>query len=101
MEYKYDPEYDFCVDCKYFGEPNGCNRPGGTCDNYDKFNEMYDRLNELEKDVEQVKKEAVKEFVTNLKDAYPEGNRDSHIPMIDWNGFCYIVDETLEEYLDE
>lgn len=51
--------------------------------------------------IEMVKKEALKDFVNNLKDAYPEGNRDTHMPMIGWDDFCYIVDETLEEYLDE
>ena len=49
---EYDPEYDFCIDCKYFGEPNGCNRPNGTCDNYDRFIETYNRLTELEDDLE-------------------------------------------------
>lgn len=51
--------------------------------------------------IEQVKKEALKKFAKKLKDAYPEGNRDTHMPMIGWDDFCYIVDETLEEYLDE
>lgn len=45
---EYDTEYDFCVGCKYFGEPNGCNRPNGTCDNYERFIETYNRLAELE-----------------------------------------------------
>ena len=49
---EYDPEYDFCCDCKYFGEPNGCNRPNGTCDNYDRFLETYNRLSELEDKIE-------------------------------------------------
>ena len=40
----FDPEYDFCVDCKYFGEPNGCNRENGPCTNYELFNEMYDYI---------------------------------------------------------
>ena len=48
----YDPEYDFCVDCRYFGEPNGCNRPNGTCDSYDRFMETYNRLVELEDKIE-------------------------------------------------
>ena len=48
----YDPEYDFCVDCRYFGEPNGCNRPNGTCDSYDRFMEIYNRLAELEDKIE-------------------------------------------------
>lgn len=49
---EYDPEYDFCCSCKYFGEPNGCNRPNGTCDNYDRFLETYNRLSELEDKIE-------------------------------------------------
>ena len=49
---EYDPEYDFCIGCKYFGEPNGCNRPNGTCDNYDRFIETYNRLAELEDKIE-------------------------------------------------
>lgn len=49
---EYDPEYDFCCDCKYFGEPCGCNRPNGTCGNYDRFLEIYNRLAELEDKIE-------------------------------------------------
>ena len=49
---EYDPEYDFCCDCKYFGEPCGCNRPNGTCSNYDRFLETYSRLAELEDKIE-------------------------------------------------
>lgn len=49
---EYDPEYDFCVGCKYFGEPNGCNRPNGTCDNYERFLETYHCLTELEDKIE-------------------------------------------------
>lgn len=49
---EYDPEYDFCCSCKYFGEPNGCNRPNGTCDNYDRFLETYSRLAKLEDKIE-------------------------------------------------
>lgn len=49
---EYDPEYDFCIGCKYFGEPNGCNRPNGTCDNYERFIETYNRLAELEDKIE-------------------------------------------------
>lgn len=49
---EYDPEYDFCCDCKYFGEPCGCNRLNGTCSNYDRFLETYNRLAELEDKIE-------------------------------------------------
>lgn len=49
---EYDPEYDFCCSCKYFGEPCGCNRPNGTCDRYDRFLETYNRLSELEDKIE-------------------------------------------------
>lgn len=61
MEYKrltnnnldeYNPEYDFCVGCEHFGEPNGCNRPNGTCGNYERFMETYNRLAELEDKIE-------------------------------------------------
>ena len=49
---EYDPEYDFCCGCQYFGEPCGCNRPNGTCDNYDRFLETYSRLAKLEDKIE-------------------------------------------------
>ena len=49
---EYDAEYNFCCDCKYFGEPCGCNRPNGTCSNYDRFLETYSRLAELEDKIE-------------------------------------------------
>lgn len=49
---EYDPEYDFCCGCQYFGEPCGCNRPNGTCDRYDRFLETYNRLSELEDKIE-------------------------------------------------
>lgn len=49
---EYDAEYGFCCDCKYFGEPCGCNRPNGTCGNYDRFIETYNRLAELEDKIE-------------------------------------------------
>lgn len=50
---EYNPEYDFCVGCEYFGEPNGCNRSNGTCGNYERFMETYNRLAELEDKIEQ------------------------------------------------
>ena len=49
---EFNPEYDFCIGCEYFGEPNGCNRQGGSCGNYDQFNELYNRLAELEDKIE-------------------------------------------------
>lgn len=27
-------EIEFCSDCQYHGEPNGCNRVDGVCDSY-------------------------------------------------------------------
>lgn len=45
-------KYDFCCGCKYYGEPNGCNRWNGECANYERFMEMYDRLAELEDKIE-------------------------------------------------
>ena len=49
---EYNPEYDFCCDCKYYGEPNGCNRTNGECANYERFMEMYTRLTDLEDKIE-------------------------------------------------
>ena len=67
---EYNPEYDFCVGCKYFGEPNGCNRPNGTCDDYERFNETYNRLAELEDKIESGelcdRKETVREILKPL-----------------------------------
>lgn len=42
------PELEFCINCKYYGEPNGCNRVEGSCDNYAVFVESYNKLQELE-----------------------------------------------------
>ena len=69
---EYDPEYDFCIDCKYFGEPNGCNRPNGTCDNYDRFIEMYDRLTKEDRVV--LSKE---EFSKALTDNFNMGKKEA------------------------
>lgn len=49
---EYDPEYDFCIGSKYFDEPNGCNRPNGTCDSYEWFIETYSYLTEIEDKIE-------------------------------------------------
>lgn len=49
---EYDPEYDFCCDCKYFGEPCGCNRQNGACGNYNRFLEIYNYLAKLEDKIE-------------------------------------------------
>ena len=46
MEKYYEPEIDFCSHCPYYGEPNGCNRPDGECDSYDRFLEIYYKLDE-------------------------------------------------------
>jgi len=59
---EYNPEYDFCCDCKYYGEPNGCNRWNGECANYERFMEMYDRLAELEDMIESKKLVFVPEY---------------------------------------
>lgn len=48
----YDCETDFCWQCQYFGETNGCESPIGECSNYTRFCEMYCRLAELEDKIE-------------------------------------------------
>ena len=69
---EYDPEYDFCIECKYFGEPNGCNRPNGTCDNYDRFIEMYNHLTKEDRVV--LSKE---EFSKALTDNFNMGKKEA------------------------
>lgn len=50
---EYDPEYEFCCYCKYFGgEPRCCNNPLGTCKNHNRFLGTYNRLAELEDKIE-------------------------------------------------
>ena len=91
---EYDPEYDFCIGCKYFGEPNGCNRPNGTCDNYERFIETYNRLAELEDKIESHKLVELKYrngdyvfFISWLSGNVCEGT------VVDWqedSGYCII-----------
>ncbi len=40
----FDPELEFCAECDYHGEPNGCNRARGDCSAYTVFTEAYTRL---------------------------------------------------------
>ena len=40
----FDPELEFCAECDYHGEPNGCNRACGDCSAYTVFTEAYTRL---------------------------------------------------------
>ena len=44
-----------------------------------------------------IKTEAYKEFAERLKDAFPECNRDCKCPAIDFDDYCYIIDECCEE----
>lgn len=39
-----DPELEFCAECDYHGEPNGCNRARGNCSAYAVFTDAYVRL---------------------------------------------------------
>jgi hypothetical protein len=41
---KRDFESDFCLECRDYGEPNGCNRSTGTCDAYDFCRDAWDKL---------------------------------------------------------
>ena len=60
---EYDPEYDFCIGCAYFGKPYGCDRPNGPCSNYKRFMETYNRLAELE---DKIENETIIEIDKNL-----------------------------------
>lgn len=91
---EYDSEYDFCCGCKYFGEPCGCNRPNGTCGNYERFIETYNRLAELEDKIEIRKLVELKYknvdyvfFISWLSGNVCEGT------VVDWqedSGYCII-----------
>lgn len=43
-----DYETLFCMDCHYYGEPNGCNRPGSECGSYCFFTAVYESLKNYE-----------------------------------------------------
>ena len=45
---EWDFESNFCTECSYHGEPNGCNKPDGTCDAFNYCFEAWDRLHEFE-----------------------------------------------------
>ena len=42
-----DFELQFCSECKFYGEPNGCNNPD-ACESFDYFTEVADRLQKYE-----------------------------------------------------
>lgn len=96
---EYDPEYDFCIGCKYFGEPNGCNRPNGTCSNYERFIETYNRLAELEDKIESCKlveltykKGDSVFFISWLSGNVCEGT------VVDWQedgGYCIVCEDAM------
>lgn len=95
---EYDLEYDFCCDCKYFGEPCGCNRPNGTCGNYDRFLETYNRLAELEDKIENgmvAQKIAVEKFAEKLKNVIHERDYVQGYAEI---GLIEEINELLKEY---
>ncbi|MGN0180807.1 MAG: hypothetical protein ACI4DP_00075 [Candidatus Ornithomonoglobus sp.] len=45
-----DFEHQFCSECEciFYGEPNGCNAPNGSCTSYCYFTEAAERLREYE-----------------------------------------------------
>ena len=96
---EYNPEYDFCVGCEHFGEPNGCNRWNGTCGNYERFMETYNRLAELEDKIEQG---TIIELPTMLQDKQGDWRvyfYSERYGLID----CYVYDtrEEAEKRLKE
>lgn len=49
---EYDPEYDFCMGCEFYGKYHSCDRPNGICANFERFIATYNRLAELEDKIE-------------------------------------------------
>lgn len=43
-----DFEYQFCSECVFYGEPNGCNAFNGACESYYYFTEAAERLRKYE-----------------------------------------------------
>lgn len=87
---EYDTEYDFCCGCQYFGEPCGCNRPNGTCDNYDRFLETYNRLSELEDKIEKgTLVELPCKVGTTIYQIYKDCSNCSHFKETGWEYDCW------------
>ena len=98
----YDPEYDFCIGCKYSGEPNGCNCPNGPCDNYMRFNAIYSRLAELE-DIEEVLRCDLIKLFKALKQGYiyvklEDGIIKRDVDMLDFKEGvrCVLFDKSCQ-----
>lgn len=100
---EYNPEYDFCVGCEYFGEPNGCNRPNGTCGNYERFMETYNRLAELEdklEDGELVSKDWHDEQVLHLQEENARLEKRNGALLIEKDAMeanCIVLQKQLDE----
>jgi hypothetical protein len=45
----WDFEGEFCNQCSYYGEPNGCNKEHGQCEAYYRCLEIFDKLAAYEK----------------------------------------------------
>ena len=76
-----DYAYIFCdgVHCKFFGEPNGCNSPGGPCESFEIFTTYAEELREREN--------AEERAWISVKDGLPERS-GSYIVCTEKNAVC-------------
>ena len=87
-----------CENCKYNGEPNGCNRPDGLCEMFKAVWDALDYIKELEKRVTDLEAKVPK--WVSVKDALPEHVQGNYLILL--SGEIYAAkweyDEWNEKY---
>ena len=87
-----------CENCKYDGEPCGCNRPDGLCEMFNAVWDALDYIQELEKRVADL--EAKMPKWVSVKDALPEHVQGNYLILL--SGEIYAAkweyDEWNEKY---
>ena len=87
-----------CENCKYDGEPLGCNRPDGLCEMFDAVWDALDYIQELEKRVADLEAKVPK--WVSVKDRLPEHVQGNYLILL--GGEIYAAkweyDEWNEKY---
>lgn len=87
-----------CENCKYDGEPCGCNRPDGLCEMFNTVWDALDYIQELEKRVADLEAKVPK--WVSVKDALPEHVQGNYLILL--GGEIYAAkweyDEWNEKY---
>ena len=87
-----------CENCKYDGEPYGCNRPDGLCEMFNAVWDALDYIQELEKRVADLEAKVPK--WVSVKDALPEHVQGNYLILL--GGEIYAAkweyDEWNEKY---